>query len=78
LGNIFRGNFGLFYQVPMASPALLSVTNVIDTYVYRAMTTSADMGLVMAASFYQSVVGCVMVVLANFAVRKIDEGSSLF
>lgn len=78
LGNIFRGNFGLFYQVPMSSPALYSVTDVIDTYVYRSMTTMSDMGLVMAASFYQSVVGCIMVVLANFTVRKIDESSSLF
>lgn len=78
LGNIFRGNFGLFYQVPMSSPALYSVTDVIDTYVFRSMTTTADMGLVMAASFYQSVVGCVMVVFANFVVRKVDEGSSLF
>ena len=78
VGNIFRGNFGLFYQVPMASPALYPVTDVIDTFVYRSMISSADMGMVMAASLYQSVVGCLMVVFSNVAVRRIDEGSALF
>ena len=37
LGNIFRSDFGLFYQIPMNSGALLEVTNTIDTYVYREM-----------------------------------------
>lgn len=31
-----------------------------------------------AASLYQSVVGCILVLLSNMVVRRIDEESALF
>ena len=78
LGNIFRADFGLFYQVPMNSAMLYEVTDVIDTYVYRALTTLNNVGMSSAASFYQSVVGAVTVVAANLVVCKIDPAQALF
>lgn len=78
LGNIFRADFGLFYQVPMNSAMLYEVTDVIDTYVYRALTTLNNVGMSSAASFYQSVVGAITVVAANLVVRKIDASQALF
>ena len=78
LGNIFRADFGLFYQVPMNSAMLYEVTDVIDTYVYRALTTMNNVGMSSAASFYQSVVGAITVVAANMVVRKIDKSQALF
>ena len=78
LGNIFRGNFGLFYQVPLAHPSLLPTTDVIDTYVYRSLVTMPDFGMVTAASLYQSVVGCVLVVAANLLVRRVSPQDALF
>lgn len=78
LGNIFRSDFGLFYQVPMNSGTLLDVTQTIDTYVYRGLTQSNNIGMSAAAGLYQSVVGFVLVFTANHIVNKIDNESALF
>lgn len=78
LGNIFRSDFGLFYQVPMNSGALLETTNTIDTYVYRGLMQTNNIGMSSAAGVYQSIVGCILVLTVNLIVRKIDSESSLF
>ena len=77
-GNIFRSDFGLFYQVPMNSGALINVTNTIDTYVYRGLTQSNNIGMTAAAGLYQSVVGFILVFAANAVVRRINSESALF
>ncbi len=78
LGGIFRSDFGLFYQVPLNSGPLINVTQTIDTYVYRGLIQNNNVGMSAAAGLYQSVVGFVLVVIANSIVRKIDSDSSLF
>ncbi|QJD84909.1 ABC transporter permease [Cohnella herbarum] len=78
IGGIFRADFGLFYQVPRESGPLFPVTNVIDTYVFRSMKVVGDFGLATAAGFYQSVVGLVLVLAANWSVKKINEDQALF
>ncbi|TFU96367.1 sugar ABC transporter permease [Granulicatella sp. WM01] len=78
VGNIFRADFGLFYQIPQNSGSLYSVTQVLDTYVYRGISGTGDIGMAAAAGLYQSVVGCVLLVGANFIVRKVDKNSALF
>ncbi len=78
LGNIFRSDFGLFYQVPQNSGPLINVTQTIDTYVYRGLMQTNNIGMSSAAGLYQSVVGFVLVVTANLIVRRIDKDSALF
>ena len=78
IGRIFYADFGLFYQIPMDSGPLLPVTNVIDTYVYRGLMQLGDIGMSSAAGLYQSVVGFVLVLLSNLAVRKLDRDNALF
>ncbi len=78
IGQIFRSDFGLFYQVPMNQGALLSTTQTIDTYVFRALMINNNYGMSAAASFVQSVVGFIFIVSANTMVRKVDRNSSLF
>lgn len=78
IGRIFYADFGLFYNVPMNSGALFSTTQVIDTYVYRAMTKLGDLGMAAAAALYQSFVGFVLVITANWIIRKIDSDNALF
>lgn len=78
IGRMFYSDFGLFYQVPQNSGALFSVTQTIDTYVYRGLMESNNIGMSAAAGFYQSVVGFILVLLANWTVRKIDSDNALF
>ncbi len=78
IGQIFRSDFGLFYQVPMNQGALYPTTQTIDTYVFRALLVNNNFGMSAAASFLQSVVGFIFIVSANSIVNKIDKDSSLF
>ena len=78
VGNIFRADFGLFYQIPHNAGALYSVTNVIDVYVYNGLTKSGDIGMTAAAGLYQSVVGLVRVLISNIIARRIDKNAALF
>lgn len=78
VGKIFNADFGLFYNVPQNSGSLYPVTQVIDTYVYRAYANTHNMGMSAAAGLLQSVVGFVCIVAANAVVRKLDADSSLF
>lgn len=78
IGKIFYADFGLFYQVPRDSGTLYAVTNVIDTYVYRGLKVTGEIGMSAAAGLYQSVVGFVLVIISNMIVRKIDKDNALF
>lgn len=78
VGRIFFSDFSLFYQVPQNSGILYSVTNTIDTYVYRALLQLGDTGMASAAGFYQSVIGFLLIIGCNWVVRKLDRESALF
>lgn len=77
-GRIFASDFGLFYQVPQNSGALYSVTQTIDTYVYRGLMQLGDIGMSSAAGLFQSVVGFVFVLSANAIVRRSNKENALF
>lgn len=78
VGRVFYSDFGLFYQVPMDSGLLSDATSTIDTYVYKALTQLNDVGRASAAGFYQSVLGFILILLANYIVSRIDKESALF
>jgi putative aldouronate transport system permease protein len=78
VGNIFRGDFGMFYNMVGTNGILFSSTDVIDTFVFRSLTASNDIGMSAAAGFYQSVLGFATILLANYAVRKYDKDRALF
>ncbi len=78
LGNIFRSDFGLFYQVPMQQGLLTPTTDVLDTYIYKALIYTSDLGMSSAAGFYQSVVGFFLVLFANWAVGKVSPENKIF
>jgi putative aldouronate transport system permease protein len=78
IGHIFNADFGLFFFVPRNSPMLYPTTDVIDTFVYRSLMELGNISMAAAASFYQSVVGLVLVVFANWMVRRVNSDEALF
>ncbi len=78
IGNIFRGDFGMFYNMIGNNSMLFSATDVIDTFVFRSLTTNNEIGMSAAAGFYQSLLGFATILLANYAVRKYDKDRALF
>lgn len=78
IGQIFRSDFGLFYQMPQNSGALYETTRTLDVYVYQALMKNSDYGMSSAASFYQSIVGFILIVAANKVIKKYQSGSALF
>ena len=78
VGGIIRSDFGLFYQLPRDSGPLYPVTNVLDTYIYRALMQSSEIGMSSAAAFFQSVVGFALIMIANKVAAKIDNENTLF
>lgn len=78
IGRIFFANLDLFINVTRQQGALLPTTDVLDTYVLRTLTTLGNFNMASAAGFFQAAVGLVLVVLANWIVRRIDADQSLF
>ena len=78
IGRIFNSDFGLFYQVPLGNGMLYETTQTIDTFVYRALMISNNVGQSSAASVFQAVIGFFLVLFSNLLVRKINPENSLF
>ena len=78
LGGILKGNMDMFYQLVGNNPNLYEATDVIDTYVFRTLTTLKDFTVTSAAGLYQQVIGLVLVLAVNGIVRKIDNDSAIF
>jgi len=78
IGRIFYADFGMFFYVTRDSPLLYPTTDVIDTYVFRALRVNADIGMASATGLYQSLVGFVLVLVSNWIVKRIDPERSLF
>ncbi len=78
VGGIMRSDTGLFYQVTRNSGVLYSTTQVIDSYVLNAIFKNSNFGFTAATSFFQSIVGLLMMLFANGMVRKIAPENALF
>ena len=78
VGRILRGDFEMFYQIVGNNGQLFDATDVIDTYVFRSLTTSANLGMTAAATFYQSVLCFIIIMTVNGIVKKIDKDYALF
>ncbi|MGI5850908.1 MAG: sugar ABC transporter permease [Clostridiales bacterium] len=78
VGRIFSTDFGLFYNIPRNSGAIIGVTQTVDVYVYKALMSMNNIGFSSSAAFLQSILGFITITTANLIVRKIDPESSLF
>ena len=78
VGNVMRSDTGLFYQVTRNSGVLFPTTQVIDSYVLNAIFKNSNFGFTAATSFFQSVVGLLLMLFANWLVKKIEPENALF
>ena len=78
IGKIFYSDFGLFFFVPREVGQLFPVTQVIDTYVFRMLKTSGDIGMSSAVGLFQSTMGFILVLLSNHIVKKISPENKMF
>jgi len=76
-GNLFNGDFGLFYQTTRDVGMLYPTTDIISTYVFRGLM-SGNMEVAASVGLFQSVVGLILVLLTNMIVRKVSPENSLF
>jgi putative aldouronate transport system permease protein len=78
MGGIIKGNFGLFYNLVGNNALLFKTTDIIETYVYRALMNNFNFSQGSAVGLFQSVVGFALVMVVNGIVRKIEPEYSLF
>ena len=78
IGKIMNADFGLFFNVTGDMPAIYSSTDVIDTFIYRTLRKTGDIGISTAVGLFQSAVSFVLVLLSNWAARRIDDSAALF
>ncbi len=78
VGSLFRGDFGMFWNLVGQSGRLTSTTEIIDTYVFKSLQQSGGMERGAAAGLYQSLMCFITILLANFLVRKYDKDYALF
>lgn len=78
VGKIFNGDFGMIYNLVGSNSLLYKTTDVIDTYVYRMLVESTNIGQSTAVSLWQSIMGLVIVLCTNALARKVEPDSALF
>lgn len=82
IGNIFYGDFGMIYAIVQERANLYPTTDVIDTYIIRALQSSMNFGMSTAVGLSQSILGFIFVFGSNWVVkwysRRRGEDYSLF
>lgn len=78
IGNIFKGDFGMIYPFIGDNSLLYPTTDVIDTYVYRALRSFTNYGRTAAVGLYQSVIGFALVLFANRLAKRYAPDSAIF
>ncbi|MBE5767486.1 MAG: sugar ABC transporter permease [Clostridiales bacterium] len=78
VGHILSTDFGLFFQVTRDSNSLINVTQTLDVYVYKALMQSNNYNYSSAVALLQSVFGCILLIVANRVVKRIDPESGIF
>ena len=73
IGRIFYGDFGMLYAIIGSNALLYPTTDVIDTYIIRALQTTTNFGMSTAVGLSQSVLGFICVFGSNWLVKKWSE-----
>jgi len=78
LGKVMYGDFGMIYALVGDNGMLYSTTDIIDTYVFRALRQVGDISQSTAIGMFQSVIGFFMVFGSNWITRKFYPDGALY
>lgn len=78
LGKIMYGDFGMIYALVGDNGTLYPTTDIIDTYIFRALRQVGDMSQSTAIGLFQSVIGFFMVYGSNWLARKFYPDGALY
>lgn len=73
IGRIFFGDFGMIYAVIGDKAQLYETTDVIDTYLLRALRNNSNFGFSAAVGLLQSVMGFICIYGSNWLVKKYSQ-----
>ena len=75
IGHIMNAGFSQIFAI--SNSAVVSVADIIDTYVYRIGLTQGRFSLATAAGLFKSVIGLVLVLFTNWISKKVDPDSGI-
>ncbi|MGI6260232.1 MAG: ABC transporter permease [Acutalibacteraceae bacterium] len=78
LGKIMYGDFGMIYALVGDNGTLYATTDIIDTYVFRALRQVGDMSQSTAIGLFQSLIGFIMVYGSNWLARRFYPDGALY
>lgn len=78
IGRILNGDLGMIFGMTNRNPLLFSTTEVLDTYVYRAVLQNGQFEIGSAVTLYQSVFGFLLVLFSNWIAGKFESDYKLF
>ncbi len=73
IGRIFFGDFGMIYAIVGDKAQLFETTDVIDTYLLRALRNNANFGFSAAVGLLQSVLGFICIYGSNWLEKKYSQ-----
>lgn len=69
IGRVFFGDFGMIYAIVGDKAQLYPTTDVIDTYLLRALRNNSNYGFSAAVGLLQSVLGFICIFGSNWLVK---------
>jgi putative aldouronate transport system permease protein len=78
VGRILGSDFDMFYTLPNGAALVKDATYTLDVFVYSMLRSGVPLGYPAAAAFLQSVLGFILILVTNYAVRKTRPEMALF
>ena len=74
VGQMLFGQFELFQNLVGNIGPLYETTDIIETFIYRQITTTFDIGLGSAMDLFKSTFGFLLIVLVNSITKRVSHG----
>lgn len=75
VGDIMNAGFDQMFA--LSNSLVVSMADIIDTYVYRIGLEEAKFSMATAAGLFKSLIGLVLVLLTNALAKRVDPDSAI-